>query len=37
MSCKKCKENHKGDTYVYCLCECHKVEYLQEQNSEEKE
>lgn len=27
MGCEKCAENHKGDKYIKCECECHKVRY----------
>lgn len=23
--CNKCSENHKGDKYYWCPCECHNV------------
>lgn len=28
MKCNKCKDDHKGDKYFQCQCECHRVNYI---------
>jgi hypothetical protein len=25
MTCKKCKDNHKSNKYIWCSCKCHEI------------